>query len=116
MRYEMLLLGLGAVLTGFSGPVANNPEITVATPLSVPAAATSTPAPAAGDARVRNALNTLRTHVVKQSDEAALRSAITAYFNFKASHPEKIKKPYLYYIDYGLSSRAPRGYVFNMET
>ena len=117
MRYEMLLLGLGAVLAGFDGRGTYNPEITTApTPAVVTAPAVAVASAAPGDARVRNALNSLRTHVVRQSDDDALRSAITAYFNFKASHPEKIKKPYLYYIDYGLSSTTPRGYVFNMET
>src|SRR5687768_7500695 len=102
MRYEMLLLGLGAVLAGFDGRDINNPEFTTAPrPAVVTAPAVVAASVAPGDARVRNALNSLRTHVVRQSDDDALRAAITAYFNFKASHPEKIKKPYLYYIDYG---------------
>jgi hypothetical protein len=27
-----------------------------------------------------------------------------------------VKKPYLYFVDYGLDSRTPRGYVFDMKT
>ena len=45
----------------------------------------------------------------------ALRSAFRAYFAFKAEHPGKVKKPYLYFVDYGLDSREPRGYVFDMD-
>jgi hypothetical protein len=41
--------------------------------------------------------------------------AFTAYFAYKAAHPEKVRKPYLYFVDYGLDNRTPRGYVFDME-
>jgi hypothetical protein len=65
--------------------------------------------------QVQTALDQLGTHVLRQSDPAALRMAFQAYFNYKAAHPEKVKKPYLYYVDYGLANTTPRGYVFDMD-
>ena len=46
----------------------------------------------------------------------ALESAFRSYFAFKSAHPDEVKKPLLYFVDYGLPSTAPRGYVFNMKT
>ncbi|HLL47425.1 MAG TPA: murein L,D-transpeptidase catalytic domain family protein, partial [Longimicrobiaceae bacterium] len=43
------------------------------------------------------------------------RMAFKAYYNYKEEHPEQVRKPYLYYVDYGLDARTPRGYVFDME-
>ena len=42
--------------------------------------------------------------------------AFEAYFNYKAANPREVRKPYLYYVDYGLTNTTPRGYVFNMES
>lgn len=124
LRSQFLVLGAGAVLVGFgaAGTKAAAPTVdaepVVATAVSVAKVAAPVapvaPANPAG-VLVANALTELSAHVVKQSDPDALRSAVTAYYAFKAAHPEQIKKPYLYYIDYGLSGRTPRGYVFDME-
>jgi hypothetical protein len=65
--------------------------------------------------RTRNALTALRGYVREQSDPDALRMAFRAYYNYKEMHPEQVRKPYLYFVDYGLDSRTPRGYVFDME-
>ncbi len=65
--------------------------------------------------QVQTALETLGKSVRRQSDPAALRMAFQAYYNYKTANPEKVKKPYLYYVDYGLSNTTPRGYVFDME-
>ena len=46
----------------------------------------------------------------------ALESAFRGYFAFRAAHPGEVKKPLLYFVDYGLSSTTPRGYVFDMQT
>jgi hypothetical protein len=45
----------------------------------------------------------------------ALESAFRSYFAFKAAHPEEVRKPFLYFVDYGLPNTAKRGYVFDME-
>lgn len=120
MRSQLLLLGVGAVLVGFSAPEKKAAEPTSVLPVVASVAVAPTAldtAPASPrDAMIRNALSELSEFVVEQSSESALRSAVTAYYQFKADHPEEVKKPYLYYIDYGLSNRTPRGYVFNMET
>jgi len=65
--------------------------------------------------QVRSALAALSGRVRKQSDPNALKLAFKAYYNYKAANPEKVRKPYLYFVDYGLDSRTPRGYVFDME-
>jgi hypothetical protein len=45
----------------------------------------------------------------------ALETAFNSYFAFKAAHPNEVKKPYLYFVDFGLPATAKRGYVFDME-
>src|SRR5690606_31787027 len=45
----------------------------------------------------------------------ALRFAFQAYHNYKAAHPERVRNPYFYYVDFGLDNRTPRGYVFDMK-
>jgi hypothetical protein len=70
---------------------------------------------AAEKTQVQTALETLGKSVRSQSDPAALRMAFQAYYNYKTANPGKVKKPYLYYVDYGLSNTTPRGYVFDME-
>jgi hypothetical protein len=70
---------------------------------------------AAEKTQVQVALETLGGSVRRQSDPSALRMAFQAYYNYKSANPGKVKKPYLYYVDYGLSNTTPRGYVFDME-
>jgi hypothetical protein len=52
---------------------------------------------------------------VTTSDRDALRMAFRAYYNYRAAHPEHVRKPYLYFVDYGLDAETPRGYVFDMH-
>ena len=66
------------------------------------------------DDDVATALSTLSSYVVKQSHPEGLRSALQAYYSFRNAHPEQVRKPYLYYVDYGLDNRTGRGYVFDM--
>lgn len=66
--------------------------------------------------RVQGALAAFQPHVGRQSDPNGLRLAFQAYYNYRAANPEKVRKPYLYYVDYGLDARTPRGYVFDMES
>lgn len=107
------------------------PASDTAAPVAPVAAATPVPAPAlqaaravldgvglessTREARVQTALAALGGRVGKQSDPDALRMAFKAYYNYKEEHPEQVRKPYLYYVDYGLDARTPRGYVFDME-
>lgn len=75
-------------------------------------------APTAAEARVlrvRTATDALSRHVEEQSHPEALQVAIRAYYNYRAAHPEQVRKPYLYFVDYGLDNQTPRGYVFDMD-
>lgn len=62
------------------------------------------------------AYDALSRKVARQSHPNALKVAFEAYFNYRDANPNQVRKPYLYYIDYGLSNTTPRGYVFNMNT
>jgi hypothetical protein len=64
---------------------------------------------------VNAALAKLGGKVRKQSDPNALRLAFKAYYNYKAANPGQVRKPYLYFVDYGLDAKTPRGYVFDMK-
>jgi hypothetical protein len=48
------------------------------------------------------------------SHPRALEDAFRSYFTYKAAHPDVVKKPYLYFVDYGLPSTEKRGWVFDM--
>jgi hypothetical protein len=135
---HLLKLAAAAAFIGASGAMANGSDraeskptaAAVMRPVRVAAPAPKSPALQAARAvlngvgvesavektQVQTALETLGKSVRRQSDPAALRMAFQAYYNYKAAHPEKVKKPYLYYVDYGLSNTTPRGYVFDMET
>ena len=70
---------------------------------------------AAPKSKVIAALESLQGIVRPLSSSHALEDAFRSYFAFKAAHPEQVKKPLLYFVDYGLPSTTPRGYVFDME-
>ena len=65
--------------------------------------------------RIAEAISAIGSAVRPLSHPAALEDAFRAYFAFKAEHSADVKKPYLYFVDYGLSSTTPRGYVFDMD-
>jgi hypothetical protein len=67
-------------------------------------------------AMTNSAVKTLSSSVRKLSHPEALEDAFRSYFAYKSEHPSDVKKPYLYFVDYGLSSTTPRGYVFDMES
>jgi hypothetical protein len=133
MRTNLRMLVAGAGLVGATGgliygtnaPRAEAPPAT-ATPAQ-PAAAAAVRRAARGvlegvgiesglaKVRVQKALAALEGRVERQSDPDALRLAFQAYYHYQAAHPEKVRKPYLYFVDYGLDSRTPRGYVFDMR-
>lgn len=98
------------------GPV-TRAAVAIATGDVVTAADSGDAAKAAGEVAgdVQSALNALSSQVRRLSTSDALEHAFHAYFAYKAEHPEDVKKPYLYFVDYGLSSTEKRGYVFNMD-
>jgi hypothetical protein len=65
--------------------------------------------------RAKNALDALASSVHQLSHPRALEDAFDSYFAFKDAHPDEVKKPLLYFVDYGLSATTPRGYVFDMD-
>jgi hypothetical protein len=63
-----------------------------------------------------SALERLSSSVARLSHPQALEDAFRSYFAYKSAHPSDVKKPYLYFVDYGLSATTPRGYVFDMAS
>jgi hypothetical protein len=95
----------------------NGPVITAAARIvSAPVlAATSGKASSAVTAKIDTALRAFGSVVKPLSHPQALEKAFTSYFGYLAQHPDQVRKPYLYFVDYGLPSTEPRGYVFDMR-
>lgn len=98
-----------------SGPVLNAAVSFVSAP-SVTAAKASANGSDAIAAVTRTALDALTGAVRQLSRPAALEDAFHSYFAYKSAHPSDVRKPYLYFVDYGLPSTTPRGYVFDMDS
>jgi hypothetical protein len=81
--------------------------------IEAPAAAESAFESADADAEI--AVTELSKHVKRSSDPTALRTAFGAYYRYRATHPERVKKPYLYYVDLGLDNKTARGFIFDMQ-
>ncbi len=85
--------------------------------VSAPRAADSArSADATVSAVTKVALEALSGSVRRLSRPEALEKAFQGYFAYKAAHPEVVRKPYLYFVDYGQPSTAARGYVFDMSS
>ncbi len=67
-------------------------------------------------ARIDSAVRVLGVAVHPLSHPRALETAFRSYFAFLSQHPDEVKKPFLYFVDYGLPSTEPRGYIFDMST
>lgn len=91
-------LALGSAVTRAVAPTMRNPET------------------AETAERTERALGALASAVRPLSHPDALRDAFESYFAFRAARPDQARKPYLYFVDYGLSSSTPRGYVFEMDS
>jgi hypothetical protein len=128
-RYlQNVLVGAAAVI--FAGALfapardASNAALRASSAV-VSAAPDSTVAGASSDASVsanalasetKAALSAFASVVRPLSHPQALTDAFRSYFAFKAAHPADVKKPFLYFVDYGLPSTTPRGYVFDMSS
>jgi hypothetical protein len=66
-------------------------------------------------AKTTAAIQAFANAVRPLSHPKALESAFRGYFAFVAAHPDQVKKPLLYFVDYGLPSTEPRGYIFDMR-
>ena len=111
---ETTLIGAAAVL--FAGSNLRLPERqpVVATP-SVATTATTAPDSSVSASSTSRALTAFSSMVHSLSSPKALESAVKSYFAFKSAHPDEVKKPLLYFVDYGLPSTKPRGYVLDMN-
>src|SRR5512133_3018519 len=78
--------------------------------------AASAAAPGVVTTTTNAALAVLGSAVRPLSHPQALATAFRSYFAFKVAHPDEVKKPYLYFVDYGLPSTTPRGYLFDMDS
>lgn len=84
-------------------------------PHLLPATAAAPVADSETEMLAERTLSVLFGQVRTQSHPEALRYAVQAYYNFREANPEQVRKPYLYYVDFGLPSTEPRGYVFDMD-
>jgi hypothetical protein len=115
------LLGASAVLfVGaplFEGTEQSGPVLKAAVAFVSPKDSTSSAEKTVSDAvsRTSQALGMFMTAVRQSSHPKALETAFRSYFAFKMARPNEVTKPYLYYVDYGLPSTEPRGYLFDME-
>jgi hypothetical protein len=66
-------------------------------------------------AKTMTAVQAFASAVRPLSHPKALEAAFRGYFAFVAAHPNEVKKPLLYFVDYGLPSTEPRGYIFDMR-
>ena len=112
---ETTLIGAAAVLIAGSNlrfperqPVVAPPPATTST--------TTTPDSAISVSSASRALTAFSSMIHSLSTPRALESAVKSYFAFKTAHPDAVKKPLLYFVDYGLPSTKPRGYVLDMNS
>jgi hypothetical protein len=125
IRYLNVLAGASALLlvgahfvpgTDQSGPVLNA-AVSFVAPKPGATDSSRTSGTASGIAAVTKAALEAFTGTVRPlSRPEALEDAFRSYFAYKTTHPDEVRKPYLYFVDYGLPSTAPRGYVFDMES
>jgi hypothetical protein len=80
------------------------------------AAASEDSSSKAAPSKVTSALRTFSEKVRGLSHPRALETAFRSYFAYLSESPEDVRKPYLYFVDYGIPATEPRGYVFDMET
>lgn len=121
---QNVLVGVGALIFAAAhwlpGHDANGPVLTAAVKFASRHVVTMSGGevgPSENVAAVtRAALDAFSGTVRPLSRPEALEDAFRSYFAYKAANPDEVRKPYLYFVDYGLPSTTPRGYLFNMET
>jgi hypothetical protein len=98
-----------------NGPIMT-PAISIATGSTAAEDTSSVRVPTATPLKLATALTAFQSVVRPLSHPSALSDGFRSYFAYKSAHPDQITKPYLYFVDYGLPSTTPRGYVFDMES
>ncbi|MDB4890143.1 MAG: hypothetical protein JWL61_1998 [Gemmatimonadetes bacterium] len=125
IRYLNVLAGASALLlvgahfvpgSDQSGPVLGA-AVSFVTPAPVATDSSRTTGTASAIGSVTKAALDAFTGTVRPlSRPEALEDAFRSYFAYKTTHPNEVRKPYLYFVDYGLPSTSARGYVFDMES
>lgn len=111
---ETTLIGAAALL--FAGSNLRLPERqAVVAPAPARTAAVTAPDSTIGTTQTSRALTAFASIAHSLSTPKALEAAVRSYFAFKTAHPNEVKKPLLYFVDYGLPSTKPRGYVLDMN-
>ncbi len=98
-----------------NGPIMKS-AISIMTGDTVASDTAKTSLPVIGLSKIATALGAFQNIVRPLSDSRALTDAFNSYFAYKTAHPDQIRKPYLYFVDYGLPSTTARGYVFDMQS
>src|SRR5262245_10377947 len=78
--------------------LSHKPKVAVASKTKV---ATVSKANTAARAAANAAIQALKPSVRNLSHPRALETAVNAYYTYQAAHPAEIKKPYLYFVDFG---------------
>ncbi|MFN2601382.1 MAG: murein L,D-transpeptidase catalytic domain-containing protein [Gemmatimonadaceae bacterium] len=98
-----------------NGPVVKS-AISIMTGDTLPTKPERATVPTIGFSKIATALSAFQNVVRPLSDSHALSDAFNSYFAYKTAHPDQVRKPYLYFVDYGLPSTTARGYVFDMDS
>lgn len=119
---------IGTVATLFGGalmlraPEKPGPAMTVISSIAHGGPASAAPSLASAshpssdlNAHISAAVKALSSVVGPLSSPQALEDGFASYFAYKAANPGSVKKPYLYFVDYGLPSTEKRGYVLDMD-
>ena len=111
-----LILAGGRFIPGTDtrGPVLARAAELVAGPTS--AVSADEPAKSGLLAKTSAAVAAFAAAVRPLSHPKALEAAFRSYFAYEAAHPDQVRKPLLYFVDYGLPSTEPRGYIFDMHS
>jgi L,D-transpeptidase catalytic domain len=97
-------------------PQADGPVLTAAAAVvDLPMSPSSVASASTVDVSTQTALNAIGALVSGLSDPKALEDAFRSYYAYRTAHPDAVRKPYLYFVDYGQPSTAKRGYVFDMD-
>ncbi len=97
-----------------NGPIVKS-AISIVTGDTLRSDSTKAIVPTTALSKFATALGAFQNLVRPLSDSRALSDAFNSYFAFKSAHADQVRKPYLYFVDYGLPSTTPRGYVFDMD-
>jgi hypothetical protein len=98
------------------GTSSDHPVFGVTPAMAAPVVPTNKAAAGSLLEKTTSAVHAFAAAVRPLSHPKALELAFHSYFTYQAAHPDQVKKPLLYFVDYGLPSTEPRGYIFDMSS